>query len=149
MFEDLYVTHRLILAGETYVFTAARYYIYLLRRSSITGTAGTLDAYKRLEAINAIKLLCEFVDKEAPSASEAARLKLMSESMVCISYLDLNTSKEKDIMLIKDLWANIDGYRLKAIKNRNLDPKFRVLAVSALFGKRFMQKTYKLLVKGK
>lgn len=144
-FEDIYTTYKLIAKCSRVVYGSEKKYFYLCRP---TGISGDKNPYSRLDAVDAEQEILSYVQGFLPSAVRAAKCKLLSGSIVCLVYFDLDSKKNKDKETINMLWNNIKGYRIATALNSKVVLKFRMLALFALFGKHFVKFMYKKLVKG-
>ena len=139
LFEDMFTTYKLINKSRKVAYGSNRLYNYLQRKDSITGS---VDPFRRLDVIEAEEEMLEYAVKYVPETVDVVKYKLFASSIVCIVAFDLDSNDPDVKRAVNRLWNNICGNRLHSIFNANVQMKFRLLGMAALFGKRAVKTIY-------
>lgn len=144
IFEDMYTTYKFFLNSDKVVYGNLKKYFYMKHENSIMSTT---KFHARMPVIEAENELIKCLKNEYPIALEAAYAKLFASSVVCLSNFDLNTKCELYIGDIKVLWKNIEELRIKILFNKEVQFKYKILALLSFLGKRLLCFFYQNFIK--
>lgn len=142
LYEDMYVTYKLIMKSNRIVCTNLKLYNYLIRKNSIIGT---IDIDHQLDMLEGAREMYSYIEKNIPNILDAAIYKIFVSSMEIYAKCPVWGRSYKTLK--ERLWWYIKQYRFSVIKNNRSAIKYRVLALISLLGGKAVQCTYRFLAR--